>query len=274
MAEMAHAAWVPGLPHLLAKSPAPGWQQLADACRALGDRWRAAGVETLAVVSTQWYSVLGLQVQVRPRPQGVRVDENWYGYEFGTIPYDFQTDTELAHRWLDALRQQGFQARPTEHEHFPIDTGLVIALELLDPKHEWRIAQVSLNLYGDADSVERLGRCAAEASAATGRRAAALAISGLSSEPLRRWIEPSQDHVATPQNERWDRRILELIEAGQVDEVFALREEYARAASADSQLRALGFLRGAAGLRGKAKVHGYAPVWGTGGAVIEWVSTE
>lgn len=274
MSESRLAALVPAMPHLLAQQPAPGWKQLADEVRALGERWRAAGVESLLVVSTQWFSVLGLQVQVRPQLKGTRVDENWYGFDYGTIPYELRTDVELAQRWLSALVADGFQARPTEHEHFPVDTGLVVAMQLLDPKKQFAVAQVSLNLYGDAASVTRLGRCAAEAARGSARRTAVLAISGLSSDPLREWIQPSQDRIASPRHDQWNRRVLQLLAAGKVDEVLALREEYAREAMVDSQLRVLGFLRGAAGLQEKAMVRAYAPVWGTGAAVIDWASTE
>ncbi len=274
MAEPRFAALVPGLPHLLAAAPAPGWQALADATRALGEAWRAAGVDSLVVVSTQWFSVLGIQVQMRPVMRGTRVDENWYGFDFGTIDYEVRTDVDISARWLSELRADGFQARPTEHAHFPVDTGLVTALKLLDPERRFSVAQASLNLYGDAASVERLGACAARAAAGRGGRTALLAISGLSSEPHRVWIEPGQDRIASPGNERWDRRILDLLAAGQVDEAFGLRDEYARAALADSQLRALGFLRGASALSGNAKVRAYAPIWGTGGAVVDWTSLE
>lgn len=274
MAEPILAGFVPGLPHLLAEAPAPGWKQLADATRQLGEEWRTAGVESVVVVSTQWFSVLGLQVQMRPELRGTRVDENWYAFDFGTIDYQVRTDVTLSQKWLDELRAAGFQARPTEHAHFPVDTGLVVALQLLDPERRFSVAQASLNLYGDAASVERLGACARRAVQATGRRTAMLAVSGLSSDPLRQWIEPAQDRISSPQHERWDRRILDLLASGQAADALALREEYARAASADSQLRALGFLQGAGALQGKARVRAYAPVWGTGGAVIDWSSSE
>jgi 2-aminophenol/2-amino-5-chlorophenol 1,6-dioxygenase alpha subunit len=54
--------------------------------------------------------------------------------------------------------------------------------------------------------------------------------------------------------------------------VLALREQYAREASVDSQLRALAFLAGTGCLDAPADVLAYGPVWGTGAAVIHWRS--
>ena len=276
MAEPAVAATVlvPGLPHLLAAKPAAGWRTLAHATEALGEELRAAGTETLVVVSTQWMSVLGIQVQMRPTVAGRRVDENWYPYDFGTLDFSFETDVPLAERWLEGLRKAGFQARPTDHPHFPVDTGVIVAKWLLDPHDQFRIAQASLNLYGTPESVEQLGATAAAAARELGRRVAFVAVSQLSSQPIRTWIEPGEDRLASPVHDRWNRRVLDLLATGAIDTVFDLRAEYAAAATADSQLRALSFLHGATPLGTKADIRAYAPIWGMGGAVVIWPREE
>lgn len=266
------AAFVPGLPHLLADLPAPGWLSLANAARDVGRALRAAGAEALMVISSQWFSVLGLQVQVRPELRGTRVDENWYPYDFGTVDFALRTDVPLADAWLGELRRDGFQARPTDHPHFPIDSGLIVATRLLDPESALPVAQVSLNLYGSPESVEKLGAAALRAAAGVGRKVAVIAIAGLSSAPHKTWIEFGQDRISSPVHERWNTRILDLIRAGKADDALALHAEYAAAAQVDAQLRPLFFLRGACDLAKNPKVHAYAPVWGMGGAVISWLS--
>ena len=65
------AGLVPGLPHLLASKPAAGWTQLAEATRALGRELRAAGAESLMLVSSQWFSVLGLLVHAHTDNQNL-----------------------------------------------------------------------------------------------------------------------------------------------------------------------------------------------------------
>jgi 2-aminophenol/2-amino-5-chlorophenol 1,6-dioxygenase alpha subunit len=273
MTALRAAALVPGLPHLLAAESAPGWQRLAQAMRELGDELRSLGVESLVVTSTQWISVLGVQVQMRPEIAGTRVDENWYRYDYGTLDHCLRTDVSVAERWLQALRSDGFQARPTDHPHFPIDTGIVVAARLLDPEGRFRIAQASLNLYGSADSVERLGAAAARAVEDEGRPAALVAIGGLSSHPLRAWIEPRQDAIASAADEAANQRVLTMLGQGDVAALFSERDAISRTAAMDGQLRTLAFLHGGAGLARPARVHAYSPVWGMGAAVISWLST-
>ena len=70
------AALVPGMPHLLAADPAPSWRELAAATRTVGDRLRERAVEAVLLLSTQWFTVLGHQVQCDPRLSGTRADEN------------------------------------------------------------------------------------------------------------------------------------------------------------------------------------------------------
>lgn len=267
---VAAAAFVPGQPHLLARKPAPGWRDLADATRALGDKLRAAGVESLMVVSTQWVSVLGLQVQTRPLLEGTRIDENWHSYDFGEIDYRIETDIALTETWGDALRGAGFQVRPVDYDHFPVDTGLVTAMKLLDPAGAWPVAQVSLNLYGSEGSVRQLGAAAVRAAGEVGRKVAVVGISSLSSRPIRSWIEPGEDRIFAPSDDSWNRRILDMLAAGDAEAVFDVREKYVSAAVVDSQFRALSFLHGAINLNRPAEVMAYAPVWGMGAAVLAW----
>ena len=98
---VAAAALVPGMPHLLAADPAPSWKELAAATRAVGDRLRAAGVEAVLLLSTQWFTVLGHQVQCDPHLSGTRTDENWYAYDYGHLRYDLAVDW-FAHERLGA----------------------------------------------------------------------------------------------------------------------------------------------------------------------------
>ena len=153
--------------HGLGALPVTVLSQCEAVDKAAAQKWAsAAGAESLMLVSSQWFSVLGLLVQTRPVLEGTRVDENWYPYDFGTLDYKLRTDTALTDHWMQKLRASGFQVRAVDHPHFPMDTGTVVASRLLDPEGELSIAGVSLNLYGDHASVERVGRAAREAAEA------------------------------------------------------------------------------------------------------------
>ncbi len=260
------AALVPGMPHLLARDPAPSWAELAAATRKVGDRLRALDVETVLLLSTQWFTVLGHQVQCDARLRGTRTDENWYRYDYGQVVHDLAVDVELAHAWADAIDAAGMQARRTRYDGFPVDTGTVTASRLLDPDGAGRWAMVSCNLYADPSAMGEVA--AAGVRAADGRRVAVVAVSGLSSGLIPRWISPSEDRFADPDHDRWNRKVLDAIRAG--SGVAELREEFSRAAQADSRFRAHAFLAGSGAVDGPGEVLAYGPVWGTGAAVVWW----
>ncbi len=268
------AALVPGMPQLRARDPAPSWRQLADATKATGEDLRAARPDVLVVLSTQWFTVLGHQLQMDPHPTGTRVDENWYGYDYGTLSYDLRVDTEFTERWAQEMEEEGFEARRTRYEHFPIDTGVVVAQPLLDPGGTLPLALVSTNLYASAEDIGRLAATALRAGVQTGRSLAFVAISALSSALTQRWIEPAEDRIELPEHERWNRRMLDLLAAGRVGDALEQSDDYAMAAQADSQFRGLAFLAGTGCLTGPADVRAYGPVWGTGGAVVHWPHTR
>ncbi|MEW2505787.1 hypothetical protein AB0878_35510 [Amycolatopsis sp. NPDC047767] len=264
------AALVPGMPQLLAKSPAPSWADLRAGVEQVGEDFREAGVDTVLLMSTQWFTVLGHQFQLDPNPRGERMDENWYAYDYGRISYDLQVDTDLAERWVGLTADRGLQARRTRYDGFPIDTGTVTIANLLDPGRRFRYAMVSCNLYAEVDNIATLGETGVAAAAATGRRVGVVVVSGLSAGLIQRWIEPSEDGIATPWQDKWNRRILDALVRGDVKEALDLRESFAREAAADSQFRALAFLLGAGVLDQPGELLSYGPIWGTGAAVVRW----
>jgi 2-aminophenol/2-amino-5-chlorophenol 1,6-dioxygenase alpha subunit len=222
------------------------------------------------LLSTQWFTVLGHQVQCDSRLRGTRTDENWYRYDYGHLSHDLAVDVELAHAWADAIDAAGMQARRTRYDGFPIDTGTVTATRLLDPEHEGRWAIVSCNLYAEPSAMGEVAR--AGVAAAGDRRVAVVAVSGLSSGLIPRWITPAEDGFADAEHDRWNRKVLEAIRDG--DDVGRLADEYARAAQVDSQFRAYAFLAGSGAVRGPGEVLAYGPVWGTGAAVVWWAGVS
>lgn len=264
------AALVPGMPQLLAAAPAPSWRDLRVGVETIGRRFVDAGVETLVLMSTQWFTVVGHQFQLDPNPRGRHTDENWYGYDYGHLAYDLRIDTDLTERWVDRAERQGLQARRTRYDGFPIDSGTIVASSLLDPGRRFRLAMVSCNLYADVESISTLGRLGVQAAADAGRRVGVVVVSGLSSGLIQRWIEPNQDEIASPLHDRWNRRVLDALATADVDGMLGMREGFAQEAQADSQFRAFAFLLGAGVLDGPGEVLAYGPLWGTGAAAVHW----
>lgn len=268
------AALVPGMPQLLAGKPAASWADLRAGCERVGELFREAQVETVVLLSTQWFTVLGHQFQLDPNPRGQRTDENWYAYDYGRISYDLRIDTALTQRWMDRARAEGLQTRATRYDHFPIDTGTVVASGLVDPQRRFTWALVSCNLYADPEDLTTLAATAVQAADDVHRRVGVLVCSGLSAGLIQHWIEPGEEAIADPAHEVWNRRMLTALQQGDADGALAMRADFARQAAADSQFRVLAFLQGAQLLDTPAELLSYGSIWGTGAAVLRWPATR
>ncbi|MEV6123125.1 hypothetical protein AB0M23_21865 [Streptomyces sp. NPDC052077] len=269
----AGAALVPGMPQLLAGHRASSWEALAAATTEVGGIIADEAPDALLILSTQWFTVLGHQFQMDPRPQGVHVDENWYDFEYGTLRYSFPVDVELTEEWAAETERSGFQARRTRYEHFPIDTGTIVAQNFLNPGGKIPSALVSCNLYAAADDLGEIAAAGVRAAESSGKRVFLVAVSGMSSGLTQRWMAPEEDRVEKHEHQAWDRRMLDLLSDGDLERALATRERYASEAQADSQFRALAFLAGTGRLTSPARVLAYGPLWGTGGAVVHWPSS-
>jgi 2-aminophenol/2-amino-5-chlorophenol 1,6-dioxygenase subunit alpha len=264
---------IPGLPHVMLPRDSSSRRELREACRAAGANALEARPDVLVIFSTQWISVLGHLVQARANPAGLHVDENWY--DLGDLPYSFNTDLELARKMIEAGTAAGLQVRPVDYEGFPVDTGTIVALNFLNPKNEIPVVCVSCNIYAGRDEELKLGKAAAEAVRAFGRRAVIVASSGLSGHYFTREINGSEDRIASAEDDTENRKMLGLITAGRCAEAMDYVTEYAARTGADMQFKSYYWLMGAMGAeRTKGAVLGYGSIWGSGAAVVEFTSTN
>ncbi len=235
-----------------------------------GRALQASRPDAVLVYSTQWLAVLDQQWLTRRTSEGVHVDENWYA--FGDLPYVLHADTELAHACVAACPRVGIHARGVNYEDFPIDTGTIVAAGLLGFGDADRpLVVASNNLYHDAKATERLGELAAACADDQKKRVAVVGIGGLSGSVFRTEIEPRGDRIATPDDDRWNQRILQSIESGDIAQLRRSVPDFAREARADMGFKHFSWILGA--LRGRfvgARVHAYGPCWGSGAAVIEF----
>jgi 2-aminophenol/2-amino-5-chlorophenol 1,6-dioxygenase alpha subunit len=125
------------------------------------------------------------------------------------------------------------------------------------------------NLYHTSEQTEQL---AALASAELkDKRVAVVGIGGLSNRLFHENIELNKDHVSSESDDKWNRRVLSLMEAGDIDALRATLPQYAAEAKPDMGLKSFYWLLGAmnGGFK-KATVHAYAPLYGGAGAVVEF----
>ena len=260
---------VPGSPLPLLKPDNIPWGRIAAGYQRAGRAMAAARPDVILLYSTQWIAVLDELWQTRAHLSGVHVDENWY--ECGDLPFDIHIDTELAHACVAATRRIGVHSKGVNFDHFPIDTGTIVAARFLNPDNSIPFVLAANNLYHDADATEKLGRLAAQVAEEQGRRVAVVGVGGLSGSIIREEIDIRSDRIASHEDERWNRRMLDLIERADVAGLRKEAPEFARGARADMGFKHFSWILGA--LNGKfygARTHAYGPVYGSGAAVVEF----
>ncbi|MXY41364.1 MAG: alpha/beta hydrolase fold domain-containing protein [Rhodospirillaceae bacterium] len=259
---------VPGTPLPLLRPDAPGWKTLLDGYREAARSLEKARPDVLLVYSTQWIAVLDQLWQTRPRVRGIHVDENWHA--FGDLAYDFDIDAELAQACIDQSDDVGVRSKPVNYDRFPIDTGTIVAANLLNPESRRPLVLASNNLYHDGALTGRLAALAVQCAAEQGKRVALIGVGGLSGAVHRREIDPAEDSFAGDADDHWNRRLLDALIAGDVSQLRALLPDYAANARGDMGMKHLEWLLGGAGAQWRgAYVHAYGPVWGSGAAVVE-----
>lgn len=259
---------VPGTPLPLLRPDAPGWKALFDGYKDAARSLEKARPDVLLVYSTQWIAVLDQLWQTRPRVRGIHVDENWHA--FGDLAYDFDIDAELARACIDRSDDVGVRSKPVNYDRFPIDTGTIVAANLLNPDSRWPLAVASNNLYHDGALTGRLAALAVQCAADQGKRVALIGVGGLSGAVHRREIDPAEDSFAGDADDHWNRRLLDALIAGDASQLRALLPDYAANARGDMGMKHLEWLLGGTGPQWRgAYIHAYGPVWGSGAAVVE-----
>jgi len=261
---------VPGQPHILLSPNAnPGWAALKQAYEHVGREIESSGAELLLVYSTQWFSVIGHLFQVAEKPKWVLVDQNWY--ELGEIPYEFRIDPEFGKLYCQTARQAGLQASTVDYHGFPIDTGTVVALKLLNPNNAIPASVVSCNIYAEREETRLLGRAGRTAIDLYGKKTIVVLVTNLSNRYEVAEIDPAHDRISSQKDDEWNRKILEMLGEGRLEDVAQVAREFGREANADMGFKGIWWLASLCGENNlyDGKVWEYAPVWGTGCAVVE-----
>jgi len=261
---------VPGQPHiLLAPDRNAGWASLKQSYEAIGREIERSGAELILLYSTQWFSVIGHLFQTDPNPKWTLVDQNWY--QFGEIPYSFRIDPEFGKLYAGVCKDLGMQTATVDYHGFPIDTGTVVALKLLNPNNVVPASVVSCNIYAERDETRALGRAARTAIDRYGKKTIVVVVTNLSNRYEVGEIDPANDRISSSKDDEWNRKILEMLGEGRLEDVAQVAREFGREANADMGFKAIWWLAALAGENNKydGKVWDYQPVWGTGNGIVE-----
>lgn len=260
---------VPGSPLPCLQKENPPWKILADAMAVAGQALAASEPDTIVIYSNQWMAVLDQLWQAREHIQGQHVDHNWH--EFGELEFDIRVDTDYAQNVIKATNDNGIKAKGVDYDQFPIDTGTIVASIFLNPDGKYPVLISSNNVYHDWEKTVLLGRIATEQANNLNRKIAVIGVGGMSGSFYRHSISISEDKLASDAEDKLNRKMLGLIEAGNSKELNEFVPGFVQDARAEMGFKQLAFLMGAMGEHyAGASVLAYGPIYGTGAAVIEF----
>ena len=262
---------VPVHPHtVLAPDQNPGWRKLRDAFDEAAQTIQDLEADLLIIYSTTWPSIIGHQIQADPNPEWVMVDHDFH--DLGSIPYSFNIDADFAHAWDDANRNRGLQSRCVNYKGFPIDVGSVVALTLLNPDNRIPAVIVSSNMYANRTETTVLAKSCLDVIQAQGRKAVAITAMSLSNRMFTDFIEAKDDKIHSLKDDEWNRKILEFLEQGRLEDVGQLSRTIHRQIRVQKVVafKPMWWLSGVMGQTNNldGHVYGYAPLYGTGAAVV------
>ena len=149
------------------------------------------------------------------------------------------------------------------------EIGTIVASAFLNPDGQIPAIVAANNLYHDFDTTRTLGRLAAAQADLQGKRAAVIAVGGLSGRYFDRKIDIAEDRIVRDEDDALNRGLLDAMTQGS-DALAAAVTDYAGAAKGDMGMKHLAWLLGATGGFSRATVLGYGPTYGAGAAVVEF----
>jgi len=265
-----------GLPHpLLCPEKNEGWGRLRAAFDQARDEIEACGADVMLIYSTLWPTVVGHQIQANPSPRWTHVDELFH--DLGSIPYEFRIDADFAKTYRDNAERRGLHARTVNYHGFPIDTGSITALKLLNPENKLPAVIVSSNVYCDRAETLVLGKAAVDSLRAQGKTAVVVAVTSLSNRLFTDFIEPKDDHIHSAKDEEWNRKVLEFLGEGRLEDVAQLSRQIHKKIRVHKvvNFKPMWWLSGVMGQSNDfaGKVLAYEPVVGTGACVATLTPT-
>ena len=216
--------YVPPHPHpLLCPEANEGYGRLRAAYDQCRKRIEESEADLIIVYSTTWPSIIGHQFQANPNSEWVHVDDDFH--YLGSMPYSFTMDADFAAACVEKAESRGLQARTVNYDAYPIDTGSITALSLLNPDNRLPATIVSSNMYANRSETIVLGKAIRDALNEGGRKAVIVVVSSLSNRMFTEPIDPSEDRIHSQKDDDWNMKILEFFQDGRLEDLSQLSRE-------------------------------------------------
>lgn len=262
---------LPGLVQpLLTPDANPGYRKLRNAFEQVREQIAAIKPDILLIYSTMWPSILGHQIQGRAVCEWTHVDEDFH--DLGSMKYRFQMDSAFAKAYVERGNTRGLQMKFVDYHGFPIDTGSVVALQLVNPDQSIPACIVSSNIYADRAETVVLGKAAADTLVEQNKKAVAIVISSLSNRLHQENIDPKDDKIHSLKDNEWNLKVLEFFEKGRLEDISQLSRQIHREARVKkvNNFKPFWWLSSAMGAHNRytGEVLAYEAVYGVGCAVV------
>jgi 2-aminophenol/2-amino-5-chlorophenol 1,6-dioxygenase alpha subunit len=222
--EILFGIYCPPHPHpLLCPDANEGYGNLRSAFEECARRIEESGADIILVYSTTWPSIVGHQIQALEKPVWTHVDDDFH--YLGSMPYEFRIDVDFANGMKDAAESRGLHARTVSYDGFPIDTGSVVALQLLNPENRIPAVILSSNMYSNRSETIVLGKAARDTLAAQNKKAVVVVVSSLSNRMFTEHIDPAEDRIHSQKDDDWNRKILEFFADGRLEDLSQLSRD-------------------------------------------------
>jgi len=235
-------ALVAHVPTLGRAENTPDYQQtLVQAERIMGSAVREAlKPDVWVIVSTHWVSTFDWFATCQPKHEGLCVAQEAPNLIPG-LPYSYRGDPEFGAALVAAWKEVGVAAVRNEAANYRWDYGTYVPLQYIDPAAEVAVVGLPVVLMADHGECLRAGAAVHATAKRLGRRAVFLTSSALSHLLVR-----GRQNWPTPERVEADKRFIEQLKQGAIDEVIAGFTEYSKRVVAEMGGRALATMIGVA----------------------------
>ena len=212
---------VPVHPHpLLVPEQNEGWQRLRDAFDEAREQIAQSDADLLIIYSTTWPSIIGHQIQADPNPTWTLVDQDFH--DLGSMDYSFRIDADFAHAWNEANHARGLQSRTVAYHGFQNVVCSVVAHKLLNTDNAIPAVIVSSNVYANRAETTVLAKACLDVLKSSGKKADAVTAMSMSNRMFTEFIDASDDKIHSLKDDEWNRKVLEFLEEGRLEDVAQL----------------------------------------------------
>jgi len=234
------AATVAHVPTLGRAEITPDFQQtLVAGERTLGAAIRRALKPDLWVIaSAHWVATFDWLPTCQPVHEGHCVADEAPNLIPG-IPYEYRGDPEFGGALLEEFGRANVPAARNDSPHYEWDYGTFVPLSHLDPQAEVAVVGIPTVLMADHAECMRAGAAVHATAKRLGRRVVFLASTAFSHILVR-----GRHNWPTPERMEADKRFIEQLKAGAIDDAVAGFTAYSRFTGAEMGGRVLATLLG------------------------------